>query len=179
MKLAADFWRLPPGKKCRRSPGFLRWWNPACGDPSGKPGARHGFSLVELSIALGIAAFALIAIFGLLPVGVGSNNASIRQTEAVNLASGFVEDLRQAPPGAGAVSPRYQIEFDQNASSVFIDRSGQPVPHEQADYRVSVTMLHPPQGRRQATSVSVVLSWPATMDAPLHALSTFVALDRN
>jgi uncharacterized protein (TIGR02598 family) len=141
-------------------------------------GRRRGFSLAELSIALGIAAFALIAIFGLLPVGVGSNNASIRQTEAVNLATGLIEDLRQAPPGAGSLSARYQIPLNQSSAEFFISRSGESVPESAADYRVAVRLTSPASGRR-ATCGSIVLSWPAAAEAALNEVSAFVALDRN
>ena len=38
------------------------------------------FSLVEVTLALGIAAFCLIAVFGLMPVGVQTNRNAISQT---------------------------------------------------------------------------------------------------
>ena len=40
------------------------------------------FSLVEIVLALGVAAFALIAVMGMLPVGVKIQQASVNQTKA-------------------------------------------------------------------------------------------------
>ena len=61
---------------------------------------RAGFSLVEIALALGIAAFALIAIFGLLPVGINSNKTAAEQTAVVDIATGLIADMRQAPTAA-------------------------------------------------------------------------------
>ena len=42
-----------------------------------KPRHSHGFSLVEVALALGIVAFAFVSLFGLLPVGLGVFRTSI------------------------------------------------------------------------------------------------------
>ena len=42
-----------------------------------KPHNSHGFSLVEVALALGIVAFAFVSLFGLLPVGLGVFRNSI------------------------------------------------------------------------------------------------------
>ena len=57
----------------------------------------HAFSLVEVTIALGIAVFCLVVIFGLLSVGVNMSSVSIEQTSATNLLAAVVSDLRTAP----------------------------------------------------------------------------------
>src|SRR5207248_1091899 len=49
-----------------------------------------GFSLIEVALALGVAAFALVAIIGLIPVGLNSNQASSEQTAAAGLAAGII-----------------------------------------------------------------------------------------
>ena len=41
-----------------------------------------GFSLVEVTLALGVASVCLIAIFGLLPVGLRTNQDAIQQVAA-------------------------------------------------------------------------------------------------
>ena len=63
------------------------------------------FSLVEVTLALGVAAFCLIAVFGLLPVGVNSDQTSIQQTAAASLATSISRrsaggENRQRDPGA-------------------------------------------------------------------------------
>ncbi len=55
------------------------------------------FSLVELTLALGVAAFCLIAVFGLVPVGVQTNRNAISQTRATNIMAAVVADMRATP----------------------------------------------------------------------------------
>ena len=66
------------------------------------------FSLVELTLAIGIAAFCLIAVFGLMPVGVQTNRNATSQTAATNILSSVVSDIRASPP-AGRPSAKYSI----------------------------------------------------------------------
>jgi uncharacterized protein (TIGR02598 family) len=77
------------------------------------PRHHSAFSLVEVTLALGVAAFALVAIFGLLPVGLNSNQASIEQTTATSLATRISADLRKpvsaTAPATGKISKYYQI----------------------------------------------------------------------
>lgn len=54
----------------------------------------QAFSLVELTLALGVAAFCLIGVFGLMPVGVQTNRNSTSQSGAVNIMAAVVADLR-------------------------------------------------------------------------------------
>ena len=59
-----------------------------------------GFSLVEVTLALGVAAFCLIAVFGLIPVGVQTNRNATSQTAATNIIALVVADLRATPKTA-------------------------------------------------------------------------------
>src|SRR5882724_12611096 len=54
----------------------------------------HAFSLVEVTLALGVAAFCLLAVFGLLPVGLQTNRNATSQTAATNIIAFVVADLR-------------------------------------------------------------------------------------
>ena len=60
------------------------------------------FSLVEVTLALGIMAFCLVAIFGLLPTGLNTSRDAIAQTVAANIAGAIGADLRQAPAATTA-----------------------------------------------------------------------------
>jgi type II secretory pathway pseudopilin PulG len=60
------------------------------------------FSLVEVTLALGVAAFSLIAVLGLLPAGVKTQQNSIQQTTANQIISTVFSSLRadiRLPPG--------------------------------------------------------------------------------
>ena len=56
----------------------------------------HAFSLIELTFSLGIAAFCLITVFGLMPVSVQTNRNSTSQSAAANIMAGVIADLRAA-----------------------------------------------------------------------------------
>jgi uncharacterized protein (TIGR02598 family) len=69
--------------------------------PSGTPAVRpldrspRGFSLIEVTIALGIFAFALIALFGLLPTGLTTFRSSIDRSVASQIAQNIISEARQ------------------------------------------------------------------------------------
>lgn len=82
------------------------------------------FSLVELTLALGVAAFCLIAVFGLMPVGLQTNRNATSQTAATNILSSVVSDIRSSPKGQGA-TVRYQIRRGKdNKTTVCFDGQG-------------------------------------------------------
>ena len=58
---------------------------------------RHAFSLVEVTLALGIAVFCMVVVFGLLTVGLNTSAISVEQTSATNVLSIVANDLRTAP----------------------------------------------------------------------------------
>jgi type II secretory pathway pseudopilin PulG len=56
-----------------------------------------GFSLVEIVLALGVISFGLVAIIGLLPIGLASNRGTIQETRANHLAEAIFSTLRSQP----------------------------------------------------------------------------------
>ena len=87
-----------------RSGTHLQAMNPRL--ESGRQNAA-GFSLIEVTLALGVAVFCLVTLFGLLPVGLTSNQDSLEQTMAGNIASAIVADLRCAQPMGTGTSPHF------------------------------------------------------------------------
>lgn len=57
---------------------------------------KSGMSLVEVVMAIGIASFALLAIVGLLPVGMKSIKNASEQAAAANLVNSIAHALRSA-----------------------------------------------------------------------------------
>jgi len=75
------------------------------------PSTRHsiaGFSLVEVVLALGIAAFAVLAVVALMPVGLHLAQNSTEQNQASNLLSAIASDLENCPP-ANPATPCFAI----------------------------------------------------------------------
>ena len=86
-------------------------------------GSVAAFSLVEVTLALGIAAFCLIAVFGLVPVAVLTNRNATSQTAATNIMTAVVADLR-ATPATNTTSSQFGITFG-TPETLYFDGSGQ------------------------------------------------------
>src|SRR5437588_10017020 len=64
--------------------------------------ACSAFSLAEVTLALGVAALAFIAVLGMMPVGLKTQQASVNQTKANGVMSQTINFLRadvRLPPG--------------------------------------------------------------------------------
>lgn len=149
---------------------------------------RAAFSLVEVTLALGVAGFCLLAIFGLLPVGLNSNAAAINQTIANGVLSSIVTDLRATPVAvpvgsAAVISPQFSVSIPANpgggiATPLYFSSEGQLTTASSARYKVTVSFLAN-SGAKSATLVLLKAAWPAAAAAPASTVEMFTALDRN
>jgi len=161
---------------------------------------RHAaFSLVEVTLALGVAAFCLVAVFGLLPVGLRTNQAAVEQTVANGILSAVAADLRATPPTSppgqavpqGSPAPnRFNIAIPANPvatapapTTLYFSAAGQPSTLQTTDSRYRLVAAFLPNGTnaKAATFVSLQVSWPAAAPVanPSGSVQTFIALDRN
>ena len=156
-----------------------------------------GFSLIEVTLAIGIAAFCLIAVFGLIPVAAVTNRNAISQTTATNLMGIVLSDLR-ATPRTNNSSLQFAIPFGTSTTRYFnsqgqcaCDSAGLQRPNPltrscsltwspalQPRYRLDITWSAAPTGSRYA---GVKVWWPAAATAASASGSTemFAAFDRN
>jgi uncharacterized protein (TIGR02598 family) len=153
---------------------------------------RHpaGFSLVEVTLAMGVAGFCLLAVFALLPIGVKTNQTAFSQTAAATILSDVVADMRAADKSAGT-SPQFGINFNStSAQHFFFDSEGRFATALQATsrYRLVVTIFPPVlSGLNQhyATYANVRVAWPAAVDptlataAPAGSIETVAAFERH
>jgi len=148
--------------------------------------AACAFSLIEVSLALGVASFCLLSVLGLLPLGINSNQASIQQTAATGLATAILSDLRTSQINVPAISPsvHFQIPIPaagstanltstiflrengsvaQNASPTAVNANADPTQNPR--YRATITFLPPAAAQqRTATQVRILITWPALAD---------------
>ena len=163
------------------------------------PQNRCAFSLVEVTLALGIAAFCLLAIFGLLPIGLNSNQSSIEQTAAASLTRGIISELRATPKTIPNPDLRqYKITIPAtgtSTSTLFLAQDTTVTGAENTDadpsknprYRATLYFTPPLTGQRAATIVRVLITWPATADKTWNvdpkkfsgSFEVTTALDRN
>ena len=168
---------------------------------------RHSaFSLVEVTLALGVAAVSLLTMFALFPIGLKTNQAAIERTTCTELLSTVVADLRATPvttPRGGTIaSPRFAITIPANpvvnatAATIFFNAEGQPStalegttkpdgsPWDsplQVRYRLTLTFAPNGAAHRTATLVNLKATWPAAATAENvgGGAEMFLALDRN
>lgn len=139
--------------------------------------SQRAFSLIEVALALGIAAIALVAIIGLIPIGLNSNQASSEQTAAAGLAAGIVADLQATPveiPPEVKNSLRYQVPLPisgNTSHSLFLREDGALAggidtdASQDARYRATLFITAPTDAKQKsATLVRVLITWPAMAD---------------
>ena len=171
---------------------FLSKSRPACG--------ARAFSLVEVVLATGIVAFALLAVFALFPIGLTTNRDSVQQTEAAHLVLLIEADIRATPKGNKADgspksssegSPNFGIRFSSSSPSastteIFLNEdgstlgnSGAQLTSQTAKYRV--TLNFGSNSGLHATPLHILVTWPAQALAAGAAgrFKVVTALDRN
>lgn len=137
-----------------------------------RPGG-HGFSLVEVVIALGVLAVALVALIGLLPRGMLTNQETREETEAIGLvrhlvaerrAVPFTDDISNGLPALDTIPPDPE---DNRVEANFTDRDW-----GDRRYRVEYSLHRPPVISNVVTGADEVsrtspylvflrVSWPA------------------
>src|SRR6266446_4162570 len=162
----------------------------------------HAFSLVELTLALGIAAFCLVAVFGLIPIGVQTNRNATSQTAATNMLADVIADIRSTATATASATPSklYSIAIPAAGSSnttpqlFYLDGAGRsaaiiapvsPTPF-QPRYVLSVTFPQvnptPTPPALPPTYADVKIIWPAaspTPASPSGSVEMFAAFQRN
>jgi hypothetical protein len=148
------------------------------------------FSVVEVTLALGIAAFCLLAVLGLMPVGLKSQQTGVEQTKANAVISEITADLSAAarlPPGQ--VSKQFKIHgrWNPTPDSVYFTNEGiqtgntnqGSVPTD-AVLRATISYIAPPVATTSLADIKV--TWPAQVDpatgAAAGSVETFVAINR-
>lgn len=81
--------------------------------------------MVEVVLALGVVAFALLAVVGLLPVGIKANQISAEETRAAAILTALESDLRNTHPLANSGKSRLfglalPYKWDSTASRVIL-----------------------------------------------------------
>ena len=135
------------------------------------------FSLVEVTLALGIAAFCLIAVFGLMPVAVLTNRNATSQTAATNVIASVIADMRAT---TASTSPQYGITFG-TPKTLYFDGTGQFTTSLSANSRYQVNVTWSDSGWNGLRYADIKATWPAAATAANASGSAemFAAFDRN
>lgn len=138
------------------------------------------FSLVEVTIALGLAGFCLVALMGLIPAGLHNASTATEQTAAVSLLGDVVADLRGTPDTA-TTSPRYQISIPASGiatTSTYFSDDGQTNTRSQSRYAVESTLTPQPN---DLVNARIRIYWPAmaTSTNAKGSVESVTVLDRR
>jgi Tfp pilus assembly protein PilV len=158
-----------------------------------KAHTRSAFTLIEVTLSLGVTAFCLLSILGLLPVGLNSNQATIEQTAGANILTTVAADLRSTPNPAPKGSAQSSLVFgipipaigstpSTTPTKLYIGEGGQLTTDQRvARYQLNVWMTAPATGSAAATSARVLVTWPAQAlySSAAGSMETVIALDRN
>src|SRR5438552_5342226 len=163
------------------------------------------FSLVEVTLALGVAAVSLIVVLGLLPASLKTQQSSIGQTTANQIISTIFSDLRadvRLPPGQASkvcpdppdpnqpcawgnlhghwrnVAVPDTLYFTNGAKQTGTINGSPPA---DAAFRAKVTYRFPPSETTSLADIRV--SWPAQVDpdqggTPTGSATSLIAVNR-
>jgi type II secretory pathway pseudopilin PulG len=165
-----------------------------------------GFTLVEVTLALGVAAICLIPLIGLLPTSLRTQQSSIQQTTANQILSQLSSFLRadvRLPPGQASKAcpdppdPNEPCDWSNlnghwrnvaTPDTMYFTNEAKPtgtvtqpnnVPADAA-FRAKITYMTPPT---QTTSLaSIRVTWPAAIDPdsgmPAGSVTSLLAVNR-
>lgn len=132
-----------------------------------------GFSLIEVTIALGVASFCLVALMGLLPIGLRSHSDAMHESAASVVYERIAESIRGATSDNSrtlfsAVGVYSNLTWTVGASESpqihlqNLDFSGAPtgVPTDQR--LTAFVEVIPPSNLSSAGKAMVSVAWPPT-----------------
>jgi len=150
---------------------------------------HDAFSLVEVTLALGVAAISLLVIFSLLPIGLQTNQRAIEQTASADILSAVTADLRATPVTnpRGVAATQFSISIPAAGSTgtttLFFNSAGQSATSLQSDsrYRMTATFVSNGGGAKTATFADLKVTWPAgaAIANAQGSAEMFAAFDRN
>jgi len=170
-----------------------------------KLSATVAFSLIEVTLALGIAAFCMITVLGLIPIAVQTNRNANSQTAANNIIASAIADIRATPRGT-ATSVQFGLNIPNNARAgvdttcqrcagcwnaqtqvMYFDSVGQVATATTGLYRLSFTQVQNTTATTNGTAGAILadlsVTWPAQADpcavTPSGSVEMLAAFDRN
>ena len=137
---------------------------------------RCAFSLVEVVLALGVIGFAIVAIIGVIPIGLHTSHSSQDETRAAQVAQAIFSSL------ASQTQTQFnnvQLQRNDNSTAVFdltqsstatlyVDNDGKLIQTASAAvYSINVTTNSSPAGfdAGYANEVTLAVAWPASAPA--------------
>ena len=145
------------------------------------PTGFQAFSLVEVTLALGIISFGLIAIIGLVPKGLGIVKESADEAAALNILAAVSSDL-QCVGSNTTESASYKIPVDSvNSGKGYFDSDGNWLGNSAVSSDAVYVLSWTIQARslQSPPAASLSIAWPAQAIVPLGSVDCVLVLPRN
>lgn len=147
------------------------------------PRPRRGFSMVEVVLALAIAAFCLMSLLGLFSVGITTGRDSAEEMLAAHIAQSLVATRRAAPYADLSTTPSRETHFplppltenvEANfASAILLDVNGnETADRAAARYRL-IYVITLPDDLEKPARVYLRLMWPALAATPQNIVGAY------
>ncbi len=132
-------------------------------------GSGHrAFSLVEVVLALGVVSFALLALIGLLPAGLGVQKSSMNEARSIQVLSQIAQAMQaiRRDEGSGMLefpSPLEVLDVTPGAVELSLASDGTLSNHS-TDLRgtIIIEQLPAPAGSPGLLPVYISVAWPAS-----------------
>ena len=125
-----------------------------------------GFSLIEVTLALGIVSIGLIAILGLLPHGIESGRRAADNTIAATIAQDVFGTLRSSAFDSTPFGSTTLNLNNSGSATEYYTQAGYDSTAGSADRYFKVTVNCAPQGSLALSRVQITTVWPALSSAP-------------
>jgi len=153
-------------------------------------GRLAAFSLVEVVMAIGIVAFAIMGVVAMLPVGLKEARNATEEIRAANLSSLVAEDLKSLP-STNSATPILGLSplpgaagMQTNTNYVFFASDAGLLVSSVADARYRITLRYTRNVPLAAIEGLLVVSWPpgaapfASSNRPLGQVETYLTFVR-
>ena len=150
---------------------------------------RHGFSLVEVTLALGLAGFCLLSLLGLFGISNKATSEAVQQLEAVGIAEKIKEQMARTLSSNGMKVIGQDLALPSGSglteSVLPCDASGEtPGTQTPAKYRLHVAVYPPTSSGSPPTTASfssaypasILVSWPPNAPNPSGSYELLFAL---
>jgi len=148
---------------------------------------KMAFSLVEVTIALGILAFGLIAMLGVLPTGLRLVKESADEAAAANIALALQAEILSAPAAAfaptnPALTKRYELPLSYaNAGTALFTKEGKWLGNGGSYPDAAYAAKWAVRDRTSSSPPTVLISvgWPALAAEPAGTVEVLLVLPQN
>lgn len=146
------------------------------------PSSVKGFSLVEVTIALGIVAVGALLLLGLLPTGLGLARESSDEAMAVNILSSLATEINSSD-GRTNRSLRNEVPLTVvNSGTAYFDEHGKRIiggTNQGSRYKVLWSVRAKDAARNVSQNVYLQVGWPAASALPSGWVETVIVLHED